>query len=301
MTTILLLGRHGQIGSELERELAGLGKLIALGHAELDLTDSLAIHATLAHIRPDIVVNAAGYTNVDLAESHVDQAMSVNCQGPGAIARRLASSGGMLVHYSTDFVFDGTGNTPYREIDAPNPINAYGASKLAGEQAIIASGVSHLILRTSWVYSDRGSNFVTTMRNLARSRSELQVVNDQTGNPTWACTIARVTCEILRHRMRDPSSMKGIYNLASRGKTTRFGLVEKLIELMGRDPAATAFARPNLHAVNSDRFPAPARRPSYSVLDCSKLESALGTTMPRWEDDLEAFMLTPADGATREP
>lgn len=301
MTTILLLGRHGQVGSELETRLAALGNLIALGHSDLDLADSAAIEATLARTRPQIVVNAAAYTNVDLAESQVDLAMAVNGRGPGVIARQLALSGGMLVHYSTDFVFDGTGTTPYREDDAPSPVNAYGASKLAGEQAIIASGVAHLILRTSWVYSDYGSNFITTMCNLARTRLELQVVNDQTGSPTWARTIARVTCEMLGRCIHEPASLHGTYHLASRGETTRFGLVEKLVELIGRDPAAAGFVRPDLHAVNSSRFPTPARRPTYSVLDIRKLESALGAPLPRWENDLEAFMRAPADGATRRP
>jgi len=299
MTTILLLGRQGQVGSELEPRLAALGNLIALGHAELDLADSAAIDAALARTRPQIVVNAAAYTNVDLAESQADLAMAVNCHAPATIARRLALSGGMLVHYSTDFVFDGSGKTPYREDDAPNPLNAYGASKLAGEQAVIASGVAHLILRTSWVYGDRGSNFVTTMRNLARTRRELQVVNDQTGSPTWARTIARVTCEMLARYLRDPASCQGIYHLASRGETTRFGLVEKLVELIGRDPSAAGFVRPALQAVDSSRFPTPARRPSYSVLDTRKLVNTLGITPPRWDDDLTAFMQATTDGTAR--
>ena len=300
MTTILLLGRRGQVGRELEPRLAALGNLIALGHGELDLADNAAIAATLARTRPQIVVNAAACTNVDLAESQVGQAMAVNCHGPATIARQLALSGGMLVHYSTDFVFDGAGTKPYREDDVPKPLNAYGASKLAGEQAIIASGVAHLILRTSWVYGDRGSNFVTTMRDLARTRRELQVVNDQTGSPTWARTIARVTCEMLSRYLRDPASCRGIYHLASRGETTRFGLVAKLVELLSRN-ATSGFVRPALQAVDSGRFPTPARRPSYSVLDTRKLESALGIALPHWEDDLEAFVCAPAVNTARAP
>lgn len=301
MTTILLLGRHGQVGSELETPLAGLGNLVALGHADLDLADPAAITATLARVRPHIVVNAAAYTNVDQAESQRDQAMAVNCHGPAAIARHLKISGGMLVHYSTDFIFDGTRHTPYREDDAPNPVNAYGATKLAGEQAIIASGVKHLILRTSWVYSARGSNFVTTMRNLARTRRELHVVNDQTGSPTWARTIARVTRDVLERRTRNPALCHGVYHLASGGETSRFALAEKLIELIGRDAAAAGFVRPALHAVDSSHFPTPARRPAYSVLDTRKLEGAFGIAMPRWEDDLAAFMRLPAEIPPHQP
>ncbi len=301
MTTILLLGRNGQVGSELENQLAGLGTLVALGHAELDLADPQAIRATLERIRPDLVVNAAAYTNVDLAESQPDAAMAVNGTAPGLIAQQLRTYGGALLHYSTDYVFDGARGTPYTEDDVPNPLNVYGASKLAGEQAIVASGAAYLILRTSWVYSHRGKNFVTVIRDHAQSQRELKIVNDQSGSPTWARTIARMTRAILDRCAGKLADCQGIYHLAAAGATTRYGLAEKIVGLMGQNFRQGHFVPPLLRAVGSSHFPAPAVRPAYSALSSSRLETRLGITMPRWEDELEAFWGSSADPGEIRP
>jgi len=294
MTTILLLGKNGQIGSALEPRLAGLGTLVALGHAELDLADPAAIRATLARIRPDLVINAAAYTNVDRAESDTDAAHAINCTAPAIIAQQLKSGGGALVHYSTDYVFDGTNRSPYSENDTPKPVNFYGASKLAGEQAIAASGVAHLILRTSWVYNRHGSNFVNTIRTLAQSRRELNIVNDQTGSPTWARTVAQVTRLILDQCAGDIAACQGLYHVAAGGATTRFALAEKIIGLMAKNAARGRFDPPALQAVDSSHFPAPAMRPRYSALSPVKLHARFGITMPDWETDLEAYFSSSA-------
>jgi dTDP-4-dehydrorhamnose reductase len=289
MTTILLLGKNGQVGRELETQLAGAATIVALGHAELDLADAEAVRAALRQIRPQLVVNAAAYTNVDGAESHPDAAMAVNCTAPAIIAQELQTRGGALIHYSTDYVFDGASARAYTEEDIAKPLNVYGATKLAGEQAIAASGVAHLILRTSWVYSHHGVNFVNTMRELARTRRELSVVNDQTGSPTWARTVARITRAILDHCENDITDYQGLYHLAAAGETTRFGLVEKMISLMAKNSAPSQFVPPVLHGVDLSRFPAPAARPRYSALAVTKLESRFGVVLPHWEDDLELF------------
>ena len=298
MTAILLLGKHGQVGRELGIHLAGLGPLVAFGHAELDLADAPALRAALDRIRPALVVNAAAYTNVDRAEAEPAVAAAVNARAPGILAQYLAASGGALIHYSTDYVFDGFRGTPYTEDDAPNPLNVYGASKLAGERAIATSGVAHLILRTSWVYSEHGSNFVTTIRRLARTQRTLDVVNDQIGCPTWARTIARTTRQLIERCAGRIADCQGLYHLAAGGHTTRYGLAEKIVALMAQQPGDPAFVPPRLQAVATSRFPAPAVRPACSALATGRLASRFGITLPGWEEELAAFFRQGAGAPT---
>ena len=289
MTDILVLGKNGQIGRELCACLAGLGAITALGRAELDLSNAGAIRSTLRRLRPQLVINAAAYTAVDDAETHRDQAYAVNCDAPRIIAEELKAQGGALIHYSTDYVFDGAQSTPYTEQDAANPMNVYGASKLAGERAIAASGGAHLILRTSWVYSHHGKNFVTAISRLARLGKELKAVNDQTGGPTWAKTIAWTTRLIIEQCGRSIASKHGIYHLAATGATTRYGLAVKIVELLARDHKITGRVPVNVQAVSSSAFPTVAVRPRYSALSSAELKTHFGIDMPRWDADLEKF------------
>jgi dTDP-4-dehydrorhamnose reductase len=295
MTPILLLGRHGQVGRELEIQLAGLGPLVALGHDELDLADAAALRAALERLQPALVVNAAAYTQVDRAEAEPAAAAAVNSTAPAILARHLAARGGALIHYSTDYVFDGRRSTPYTEDDAPNPLNVYGASKLAGERAIAASGVAHLILRTSWVYSAHGANFVSTIRRLAQTQRTLEVVSDQTGSPTWARTIARTTRLLLERCAGRIADCQGLYHLAAAGHTTRYGLAARIVALMAQQVGDRPFDPPALSAVDSSRFPAPAARPAYSALATGRLESRFGITLPGWEEALAEYFRTDAD------
>lgn len=289
MTSILILGKNGQVGHELCGCLAGLGTISALGRAELDLSDLDAIRSTIRRLRPQLIVNAAAFTAVDEAETSPEQAMVINRDAPRILAEETKKLQSTLIHYSTDYVFDGAQSTPYTETNAANPINAYGASKLAGERAIVASGAMHLILRTSWVYSDRGKNFVTMISNLARMGKELKVVNDQTGSPTWARTIARTTRLIIEKCGGSLADKQGTYHLAAAGETTRHELAAKIVELLARDPNSDGVTPANVKAVSSAEFPTVAARPKYSVLSSAKLKTLFGIEMPRWDADLERF------------
>src|SRR5688572_7979721 len=210
---VLLIGRSGQLGWELQRSLAPLGGLVALDRAGMDLADPDSIHRAIADARPEVIVNAAAYTAVDQAESEPDMAMQVNGIAPGIIAEEAARIGALMVHYSTDYVFDGAQDAPYREDDRTAPINVYGHTKLAGEEAVRAAGGAHLIFRTSWVYAARGSNFLLTMLRLARERSELRIVDDQVGAPTWARTVAEATAQVLGAGPGPARERSGVYHL----------------------------------------------------------------------------------------
>src|SRR5688572_17220170 len=223
---VLLIGRSGQVGWELQRSLAPLGELVALDRAGMDLSDPDSIHRAIADARPAVIVNAAAYTAVDRAESEPDLAMRINGIAPGIIADEAARIGALMVHYSTDYVFDGTRDAPYREDDPPSPLNVYGRTKLAGEEAVRAAGGAHLIFRTSWVYAARGSNFLLTMLRLAGERSELGIVNDQVGAPTWARSIAELTALALGTGGADPGRARdasGVYHLAAGGSVSWYG------------------------------------------------------------------------------
>ena len=269
---ILLTGRNGQVGWELQKALAPLGELTALGRAELDLRDAGRIREAVRASNADAIVNAAAYTAVDKAESEREAAFAVNATAPGVLAEEAKRSGALLVHYSTDYVFDGAKPAPYVEEDEPNPINVYGASKLAGERAIVGSGCRYLILRTSWVYGPRGANFYLTMLRLARERPELRVVDDQEGAPTSSLAIARATAQLLR------PGAHGLYHLSAAGRTSWCGFARAIL---GRAGLATPVV-----AIRTEDYPAPAKRPRNSRLDCSRLRADFGVALAPWEEGL---------------
>ena len=278
---IMLLGSSGQLGWELRRSLAPLGVITALGRAgsgslqgDLAKLDELA--RTVRSLKPGIIVNAAAYTAVDQAEAHAQTAEIVNAAAPEVLAYEARAIGAWLVHYSTDYVFDGEKNEPYVEKDATCPINAYGASKLAGEQAIVASGCRHLILRTSWVYGPRGRNFYLTMLRLAKERPELRVVDDQVGAPTSSLEIARATATLLA------KGSQGLYHMTAAGETTWCGFARAILERAG---SATPVV-----AIRAAEYPTPAQRPRNSRLDCSRLRTVTGVAPAAWEQGLAEVM-----------
>jgi dTDP-4-dehydrorhamnose reductase len=284
MRRILLTGKNGQIGRELQRALASSGEIIAFGRPDLDLASSEAIRKKVREIKPQIIVSAAAYTFVDRAESEPDAAMKVNGVAPGVLAEEAKRLNALLVHYSTDYVFDGTKNGCYTETDAPNPLSAYGRSKLAGEQAIQATGVAYYIFRTSWVYAARGENFVRTMLRLGRERAELRIVNDQIGAPTWARFIAETTAQVLAETSGDLDQARGksgLYNVTAAGATSWFGFAEAIFA--GAKSVIPNSKAPKLIAIPTADYPLPARRPANSRLDTTKLARAFGRQPPSWE------------------
>jgi len=287
MTTILLIGKTGQVGWELQSSLAPLGRLIALDRTQLDLTRSPSIRKAIRSASPEIIVNAAGYTAVDKAETEPDLAMQVNATAPGVMAEEAARLGALLVHYSTDYVFDGTLSRPYVEEDEPNPLNVYGKTKLAGERAIAASGCAHFIFRASWIYSNRCTNFVLTMLRLARERKELAVVDDQIGSPSWARDLAQSTAALLRAAKR-ATDESGIYHLSAGGYASRYDFAAKIVEtarLLSSEKTGWATVRPTTTA----QYPLPAKRPLNAATDKSRIRRVFGIEMPAWETQLRSF------------
>ncbi len=288
MKKILLTGKNGQIGWELHRTLMPLGEVVAVGRNEIDLADPDSVRKVIRETQPDFIVNAAAYTAVDQAESEPDLAMAVNGLAPGIMAEEAKRLNAVLVHFSTDYVFDGAKDSPYREEDAPNPLNVYGRTKLAGEQAIRATGVSHLILRTGWVYGARGRNFLLTVLKLVQERSELRVVDDQIGAPTWSRAIAEVTSQILaKTDLPDYSALMtdvgGLYHVVAAGRTSWHGFTEHILK---RISSRASHALPRLVAISTHEYPLPARRPRNSCMSCEKLTQAFGFTIPAWEKSL---------------
>jgi len=276
---ILLTGKDGQVGWELQRSLAPLGEVTAFNRAALDLSDAAAIRAAIRALRPDLIVNAAAYTAVDLAESENDLALLINAQAPGVMADEAKNLGALLVHFSTDYVFDGTKDGAYVEDDAPSPMNAYGRSKLAGEQAIQAVGCRHLIFRTSWVYSLRGKNFLRTILRLAEQREELRIIDDQVGAPTWSRMIAEATVLACAHE----APLEGLFHLASGGAASWHGFTQAILELTRhlrkREPVLTA--------IPARDYPLPAARPHNSRLSCERLARQTGIILPDWRKALD--------------
>ena len=284
---ILLLGSNGQVGWELQRALAPLGPVIALprGGAQGlcgDLGRPEELSVTVRKVAPDVIVNAAAYTAVDQAESEPEQAEAVNAIAPAMLSHEARALGAWLVHYSTDYVFDGSGSRPWRESDQTDPLNVYGRTKDQGELAIRESGCRHLIFRTSWVYASRGRNFIRTMLRLAAERDVLQVIDDQHGAPTGAALIADVTAQALPIATRQPD-LGGLYHLAAAGETTWYGYARRVIEQARKIGWPIKVTAQAISPVSTDAFPAKARRPGNSRLDCSRLEQAFGLRMPPWQ------------------
>jgi len=265
---ILLTGRNGQVGWELERALAPLGEVVATDRSALDLEYSDSIREAIRNLRPDVIVNAAAYTAVDKAESEPELAMQINGIAPGVLAEEAKRRAILLVHFSTDYIFDGTKSGPYAEDDAPNPLNVYGKTKLEGERRIAASGCRHLVLRTSWVYAPRGKNFFLTMAKKALQGDPLRVVSDQHGAPTEARFIAETSCKAIER------SAEGAFNVAASGQTTWHGFASAIVAHLG--------ARTSVEPIPSSAYPTPARRPAYSVLDLSKITRAMAAQPPDW-------------------
>jgi dTDP-4-dehydrorhamnose reductase len=285
---ILLIGKIGQVGWELRRTLAPMGRVTCVDFPEIDLTSGDSIRRWVRESRPNIVINAAAYTAVDTAESEQDKAIQINGVAPGILAEEAKKTGALLVHYSTDYVFDGTKTKPYEETDSPNPLGAYGRSKLAGDEAVRAIGGAHLILRLCWVYGARGQNFMLTMMRLAREREKLRVVADQTGCPTWSRMIAETTAQALRQAVaaRDWGALTGTYHLASSGVTSWQGFAQAIVNLMPAEGRKCSV----VEAISTPEYPTPAKRPPYSVLGCEKLERVFGLRLPHWEDSLRQVM-----------
>ena len=294
---ILLLGSAGQLGATLRSVLAQFGKVIAADRAMVDFTNSSRLREFVRETQPSIIVNAAAYTAVDKAESEHDLAAAVNATAPAALAEAARDTDALLIHYSTDYVFDGSKPSAYVETDPVNPLNVYGSTKAQGEAAIQKSGCKFLIFRTSWVYSELGSNFLLTMLRLARHRDELRIVNDQRGAPTSTHSLARATAAIINQccggGWRDSG---GIYHMTDSGSTSWFGFAKEILE---RASKGLGIPLPRLVPITSAEYPTPARRPLNSVLSCEKLKASFGISMPNWEDSLDEVLNAYASASTK--
>ena len=284
---ILLFGANGQVGWELQRSLSPLGEVIALDRHSTQLCGDLAnlpgIADAVRLVRPDVVVNAAAYTAVDKAESDIDNAHAINALAPGVLAEAAKAVGAWLVHYSTDYVFDGSGSKPWIETDPTGPLNVYGRTKLEGEQRVMAQCEQHLILRTSWVYSARGGNFAKTMLRLARERDRLSVINDQFGAPTGADLLADVTAHMLRSALAGPSGVGGTYHVAAAGETTWHGYARFVLEHAVQAGLSLKASPETTEPVPTTAFATPAIRPLNSRLNTAKLRANFGLQLPAWQ------------------
>lgn len=291
---ILLLGKGGQVGWELQRSLAVLGQVTALDFDSQehcgDFSNPEGVRETLRALKPDVIVNAAAHTAVDKAESEPELARLLNATTPGVLAEEAARLGAWLVHYSTDYVFDGSGSRPWQETDTPAPLSVYGRTKWEGEQAIQQSGCQHLILRTSWVYAARGGNFAKTMLRLAQERERLTVIDDQWGAPTSAELLADVTAHAIRHLQRHPQG-SGLYHCAAAGETNWHLYAKHVLSLASQAPAAIKIKATDIAPIPTSAYPTPAQRPHNSRLDCSKLQTTFGLTLAPWQQGV-ARMLT---------
>lgn len=288
---ILLFGKNGQVGWELQRTLAPFGPVWALDYPEIDFAEVAALRKLVLEYKPTIVVNACAYTAVDKAESEPERAMLINGLAPGVLAEAAKQTGALLVHFSTDYVFDGTKRTPYVETDTPNPLSAYGRTKLAGDQAIQRVGCNHLIFRLCWVYGARGQNFMLTMMRLARERETLRVVADQIGSPTWSRMIAEATALALKQMLSlaEARELSGVYHLRAGGETNWHEFASRIVELM---PPAERKCRV-VEAITTADYPTPAKRPAYSVMSCEKLLKTFGIGLPNWEYSLRQVLDKP--------
>ncbi|MFJ7284763.1 dTDP-4-dehydrorhamnose reductase [Pseudomonas sp. NPDC099000] len=279
---ILISGQHGQVSRELQRRLGAVGEWVVLGRDQLDLAQPQQIRQQVQRVRPDLIINAAAHTAVDQAESEPELAFAINATGPGILAEEALALGIPLIHYSTDYVFDGSKAEPYNEADVPNPLGVYGNSKLAGEQAITAVQGQHLILRTSWVYSTHGRNFLLTMQRLLQEKPQMRIVADQIGAPTWAGTIAASTVALIERWQAGHAGAWGTYHLTAQGETSWFGFAQAIGEALREQGKPCA----NLLPIPSSDYPTPAARPLNSRLDCSRLQREWGVSQPDWQTAL---------------
>ena len=288
---IVLFGKNGQLGWEFQRILPILGQVIALGRNEVDVSDFHEIQKSLDELKPDLIINTSAYTDVDQAEKEYELAMKINAIAPGVMAEAAHKTGAVFIHYSTDYVFDGTSDVPYTELDRTNPLNVYGQSKLMGEDNVKQAGDAYLILRTSWVYSLRGNSFVNKVLGWARKNEVLKVVSDQIGNPTWARMLAGITSfmiaqnnanllEIIREK-------RGVYHVAGSGYTSRY---EWAKQILAKDPNRSEQVVQRLESALSKDFPTPATRPLFSALNCTRFEETFGLQLPAWDGSLELAM-----------
>jgi len=287
---ILLTGKNGQVGSELNKILSQFGEIIATGRNEMNLADPSQIRRVVQQIKPELIINAGAYTAVDKAESDQELAKAVNGIAPKILAEEAKNNGALLIHYSTDYSYNGEmGHRPYLESDLPSPNSVYGKTKLQGDQAIEKSGVSHLIFRTGWVYSKRGKSFLRTILKLAEEKNELRVVNDQTGTPTWCRSIAEATCKSIKNILekregslsKTAASISGVYHMTCQGETNWHRFAQTILELSYPNNM------PKLLAISTKEYPTPAIRPTYSVLSNSKLQKYFGIQLPHWEHALK--------------
>ena len=295
---LLITGANGQLGWHLRRSLAPLGSVLAIDVQEVDLTDLNAVSHTVREYAPDVVANAAAYTAVDKAESEPDLAYAINAAAPARIADECARSGALLIHYSTDYVYDGSKTGPYVEDDAPAPLSAYGRTKLEGDKVIMASGCAYLILRTTWVYDIRGKNFLRTVLRLAREKEELRMVGDQYGAPTWARGLAEATtiilAKLLERRGSTGTWKSGLFHLTAGGKTSWAGFAEAILEdyeaLLSWPAETGEFGGPlrakRVVEITSEQYQTPARRPRNSVLSNAKVQAGFGVALPDWRSQL---------------
>lgn len=288
MKKILITGKDGQVGWELQRSLVPLGKIWAFDRNELDLQRPESICKAIREIKPDLIVNAAAYTAVDKAEVEQEAAHAINAIAPGVMAEEAKKCGAMIIHYSTDYVFDGTSEAPYSENDATAPLNVYGKTKLAGELAVQTVSGKHLILRTSWVYGMRGKNFLLTMLRLAKERDLLKIVGDQVGAPTWSRLIADTTAQLVERSFgnAEQEHMSGTYHLTSAGVTSWYEFAEEIFRIS----KLQGFSVPRLEKIAAVEYPLPAIRPQYSVLSNEKLVKKFQLDMPDWKDSLGQCM-----------
>ena len=295
---ILLFGKNGQLGWELRRSLQGLGEVAAYDWPEVDFRAPASLAPLVAGLGPDVVVNAAAYTDVDKAESEAEIARIINAEAPAILAGACRDAGSVFIHYSTDYIFDGEKGSPYVEEDRPAPLNVYGRSKLQGERGVLAAGGVSLIFRTAWVYSLRRDSFVTKVLRWARTQSELHIVDDQVSNPTWARALAEVTARVLANAGPEPLSRlrecAGLYHLAGRGHTSRLDWAKAIVRF---DPDPAQETVKAVLPAKSAAFPTPARRPPFSALDCGRFERAFGLRLPEWEESLRLAM---RDGPERD-
>ena len=290
---ILLLGKGGQVGWELQRSLAPLGELVALDFDSTnlcgDFTNPLGLAQTVRAVQPNVIVNAAAHTAVDKAESEPDLARLINATAPGVLAQEAHKLGALLVHYSTDYVFNGSGTVPWTETDTPAPLSVYGQTKLEGEQLVAQHGANHLIFRTSWVYAARGGNFAKTMLRLAQERESLTVIDDQFGAPTSAELLADITAHAIRQVRQRPQDA-GLYHLAASGQTTWHGYAKHVLAQAERAQPAIKLIVKEVAAVPTSAFVTPAVRPHNSRLNTTKLQTTFGVTLPAWQQGVDRML-----------